>query len=547
MNMWIRFVECTFAGMSYKYGSILMILGLIGCASVMPPGGGEKDIIPPRLIREKSTRNEQTLFRPEEIILTFDEWIRLQDPQKQIVVSPPVAIRPEVEVKGKKLTLRFDPNESWRDNTTYSIFFGEAVRDLTEANIAPELKFMFSTGPILDSLSLSGLVLDAVTLQPAQDILVMLHTTTSDSSIVLELPVSFARTNKVGRYSLSNLKAGTYRLFGLADRNSNYRFDLPNERLGWAETTIEVTAESIIPPVIYLQPERKVSRVSGIDSLKTPGSKQIKFTAPPEYISIDPTSMDSVFLQWIHDTVIIVWPSPGCSTGWVAFGQDTVRYSGHGIVPPPDQKFNLKQAHAKPQPPHIPFALFVTPPLKSYESNQIIVSYDSISLVPDCNSNLRGDTLWLSLPVLENKLIQCTFLPGSLTALSGLMLRDTISLTYVTNAQQDWATLSIDMVFRDSSEQILMEILNEQGTRILGPYAYTGWMHTANLPPLPAGSYKALFVRDDDRNGRWDAGHFLSGKNAEPRIIFELPLLRANWDQKVTLKPEWHGTIPDKK
>lgn len=546
MSTLIRFVERTFADMSKKYGSILMILCLIGCASVMPPGGGEKDTIPPRLLTEKSTRNEQTFFRPEEIILTFDEWIRLQDPQKQIVVSPPVAIRPQVEVKGKKLILRFDPNESWRDNTTYTIFFGEAVRDLTEANIAPELKFMFSTGPILDSLSLSGSVLDAVTLQPAQDILVMLHTTAADSSIVLELPVSFSRTNKEGRYTLSNLKAGTYRLFALADKNSNYRFDLPNERLGWAETPIEVTAETIRPPVLYLQPERKISRVSGIDSLKTPGSKQINFTAPPEKISIDSVSVDSVFLQWINDTVVIIWPSPGCSAGWVAFGQDTVRYSGLGMVPA-GQKFNLSQAHPKPQPPHIPFALLVTPPLASYDSNRMIVSYDSISLLPACHSNVRGDTLWLSIPVVENKLIHCTFLPGSLTALSGLNLSDTISMTYVTNAQQDWATLSIDMVFRDSSEQMLMEILSGQGARILGPYSFKGRMHTANLPPLPAGSYKALFVRDDNRNGRWDAGHFLSGKNAEPRLIFDMPPLRANWDQKVTLKPEWNVPLQDEK
>ena len=153
----------------------LLALALVSCARQGAPTGGPKDTTPPSVDTLYSTRNYSTRFRPSKIELRFDEWVTLSDAANQIVVSPPLAKRPEVVLRGKTVTLTFDPSEQLRDSATYTINFGTAVKDLHEGNPVKDLRFVFSTGDLIDSLRVSGKVVDALTGDPVENISVMLY------------------------------------------------------------------------------------------------------------------------------------------------------------------------------------------------------------------------------------------------------------------------------------------------------------------------------------------------------------------------------------
>ena len=138
---------------------------------MLPPEGGEKDTTPPVLRTELSTPDQQTNFRPTEIRLVFDEWIQLKDPLKQVVISPPLKKAPLVTSEGKAVVVQFNADEPWKDSTTYTLQFGKAITDRNEGNVTPDVRYVFSTGPVIDSLSAGGVLLDARSRAPVADAL----------------------------------------------------------------------------------------------------------------------------------------------------------------------------------------------------------------------------------------------------------------------------------------------------------------------------------------------------------------------------------------
>ncbi len=143
--------------------TLAVALVLTACATIISPQGGPKDETPPALVADKSTANLQTNFKKQRIELTFDEWVQVQDVFNQVLVSPPLRYPYKVSLKQRTVRFDFDEREILRDSATYTINFGAAVKDLTEKNPAENLRFVFSTGPYIDSLSIRGVMVDAVT------------------------------------------------------------------------------------------------------------------------------------------------------------------------------------------------------------------------------------------------------------------------------------------------------------------------------------------------------------------------------------------------
>jgi len=140
----------------------LLYLLVASCATPTPPLGGPRDTAPPQLDSLQSTANEQVNFTIQPIELAFDEWVQLEDVANQVLVSPPLEFRPKVRIKKRSVIVEFDAREQLRPNVTYAINFGNAVKDLTEKNAAENLRFVFSTGPQLDSLSMQGTIRNAI-------------------------------------------------------------------------------------------------------------------------------------------------------------------------------------------------------------------------------------------------------------------------------------------------------------------------------------------------------------------------------------------------
>ena len=196
---------------SIKNALLCLIVFLVqGCANIVAPTGGAKDITPPNIIEAKSTKNFQTNFKKQRIEMTFDEWIKLEDVFNQVVVSPPLNEQPQVTQDGKKIVFEFGKKEELRENATYTINFGTSVKDLAEGNIAKNLRFVFSTGAIIDSLTVRGRVVDAVTGLPTEGAVLMLYDNFSDTVVRKIKPFYFGRTDKNGEAIIENVREGKF-------------------------------------------------------------------------------------------------------------------------------------------------------------------------------------------------------------------------------------------------------------------------------------------------------------------------------------------------
>ena len=210
---------------------LLLLTGVISlffprCANIIPPTGGPRDTIPPEVIRSDPA-NFSTRFKGSEITIEFDELIQLRNINQQFIITPPQEERPDFIVRGD--ILRINLNTDLIPNTTYTLNFGDAIVDNNEGNILSNYEFVFSTGDIIDSLSYSGVVLNAFDNKPVEGVVVMLYDKLHDSIPYLQIPLYANRTNEEGHFQLNNLRADTFKVFALDDENNNYLYDRPGE------------------------------------------------------------------------------------------------------------------------------------------------------------------------------------------------------------------------------------------------------------------------------------------------------------------------------
>ncbi|MFO8128283.1 MAG: Ig-like domain-containing protein [Bacteroidales bacterium] len=217
-----------------------LALFLACCANPSAPTGGPRDVYPPQMLGSEPP-NATTGFESGRIRLYFDEFVKLNNPAGEVFISPPLEETPEYKTRGKSVII--DLNQALKDSTTYSIFLGKAVTDITEGNPMPYTTYVFSTGDVLDSLSLAGRVMRARDLEPQQDVLVMLYPAGSDtipldSVPYLIRPFYVAKTLEDGSFVLNNLRPGKYKMFALNDMNKNYLYDQPTEEIAFVDSLV---------------------------------------------------------------------------------------------------------------------------------------------------------------------------------------------------------------------------------------------------------------------------------------------------------------------
>jgi len=218
-----------------------VVFFLVQCAQPGSPGGGPKDTQPPQIIRY-TPDNFSTRFSDNKFKIDFDEFIALDNINQKLLISPPMDKLPDFKVKGKSLLVKF--NEGLKENTTYTLFFGDAIVDITEKNSLLENSYVFSTGDKVDSMSMSGTVIQAIDLQPAEDVFVMLYKNNNDTLPVDSLPLVvkpfyLSKTNEKGKFTFNGLADEEYFIFALRDMNSNHIFDQPSEEIAFLDTLVQ--------------------------------------------------------------------------------------------------------------------------------------------------------------------------------------------------------------------------------------------------------------------------------------------------------------------
>ena len=522
--------------------AVCALFALSDCGRRGSPSGGPKDETPPVLTRAEPP-DQTTEFKSEQIRLYFDEYIRLEDVQNQLIVSPPLKNQPDITPMGgarKYIEIRL--KDTLLENTTYTLNFGQSVVDNNEGNPNNFLSYVFSTGDYIDSLSLSGAVADAFNRKPDPFISVMLYemdSTYTDSVVYEQPPYYITNTlDSAVTFQLKNLKAGRYRLIALKDAGKNNVFDASTDKIGFVADPVILPTDSVfqlrmfreIPPYGVLPPSFAASNkiVFGYNGSVTP---EISLLTPlPDSVSTllarEP-GKDSVNL-WITpfsaDSLIFVVRHPELEAKVDTFSIKPVNAARDSlnISWSPRQTLNFTDT----------VFLSGTLPLRKLDTSLLqLMDADSTLLPLEARLDTAQNRVLLDFEKLPNQTYSLEVLPGGITDFFGTA-NDTLSIRWRTGSPADYGSLRLNL--QGNTDFPLIVELIDQGNE-LARRKYLTEYEEVEFPSLKPGNYRVRIIFDSNENGKWDTGSFLEKLQPERVIYYPGEIeMRANWEKVET-------------
>jgi len=525
----------------------VLVYMLNSCATPTSPTGGPRDEAPPVIDTALSTPNFQTKFLKQDISLTFNEWVQLEDVFNQVIISPPLQYKPEIFVKKKSVVIGWDDREILRENVTYTFNFGESVKDLTEKNPAEKLRFVFSTGNFIDSLSLSGKVVDALDGKPLEKIRVMLYNSTQDSVVRTQKPLYLSITDKEGRFTMENIRSDTFSLFALDDVNFNYKFDLGNERIGFPDTILILNRSRTDSLTLQIFQEKPVLRLNSSD-LKSYGLAKMLFNQAPDDVLIFTDSLTpKLYRESVKDTLKLWFNPKGVKKPWQIGVQsglnsvDTLKFNTSATMP----AFDKLRAENAPESgviqqtlkPGAPFELSLSRPLFSFDASKIIQIQDSIPL---------SDTLYFAQDSIyprkfllhgswqEGNTYRLKIPPGTIQDIYG-KTTDSLSLSLTIGKTEDYGNLVVKIAAIDSTMHYVVQVTDESQRILYEKQIHGNAPEGISLNLLQPGKYTLKVIKDGNNNGIWDTGNLLFHRQPEKIVLIPVEELKANWDVETSV------------
>ena len=214
---------------------LLAFCGFYACASIGSPGGGDYDVEPPVFIKSDPAPSSIN-FNKNKITLWFDEYLTIEKPSEKVIITPPQLKAPVISAVGKKIDIEL--RDSLIQNTTYTLDFTDGIKDNNEGNAIEGFTFAFSTGDIIDTLEISGLLLNAENLEPMPKVIIGIHSDLSDTAFTSKPFTRTSITNDRGRFSIRNVAPGTYRIFALNDLNRDFKYSQAGEAIAFHDSLI---------------------------------------------------------------------------------------------------------------------------------------------------------------------------------------------------------------------------------------------------------------------------------------------------------------------
>lgn len=527
-------------------GLCALLVLLAGCAKQVAPTGGEKDITPPRILASDPL-NESINFQESSISLEFDEYVSLRSANQELIVSPPFKYPVEFKLKNRKVTV------SWKDtldeNTTYLLQFGEGIVDVNEGNVLDSSVFVFSTGSYIDSMQVKAKVVDAFDLKPVEDVWVMLYDNNVDSMPYKELPRYFAKTDALGMVELRYLSPGDYKCFALQASNAGYLFDIPDEAVGFLESTVTSSnpvdsnsTDSLYTIRLFVQ-EDSVQFMQGFSQIKNQGIRLI-FNRPVEKLELNELAGKDIS-GWTdnwsanRDTITYWFPAPDDYDSLkldvnVGDFRDTVFFrkpSSKGLGGKKGKKgigqgLQLKSGGGKVQ--HFKwFSVRSETPISKMDFSQAVFTEDgdTVEFMEHIEENFYG--FKLKYPWKESG--EYTLLvPDSSIADRYGQQNDTLMWKFSTTRKEDFGQLIIQHTLPDEGYQYIWQLLKEDGKvvdeRLVSPKGKVNYDH------LATGKYQVRILHDANGNEIWDTGYY-PGKRQPERVVYfdEQIEVRSNW------------------
>ncbi len=525
---------------------LFSILLISACATVQQPMGGPKDETPPKILSivpDNLTRN----FDAKLITITFDEFIKLKNEFTEISLSPDMEIAPIYKVKRKSLLITVP--DSLEENTTYSINFGNAIGDFNEGNELKNFSYVFSTGPEIDSLSISGNIINGLTLEGEKDVNVLLIPVKQDSIFGKKKANIFTRTDSSGNFSLKNLHENTYRIYALKETNNDRIYNSPDELIGFLKDSIflkenikdiKLTLFKEIPKDFriinrFLDKKGKISilfnkslknaSLTILDNEKLDKEKIIDFSKTGDTASvwIPELNFDSLSIVVKEGSTIL----------------DTVKLK-RNKKDEYDRKILLSDnLNAKLVNKINNIIITASAPLKGFDKSKVFFTEDSI---PKENFQIYLDTTNIRRSIIKynwkaKKNYQIKFEEGALTGYYGEK-SEAIDRVYVYDETENYGDINLIIQAPDSSKNYLIQLLNDKD-EVLNSKPIKG-SQTLVYKNLLGTKYKVRIVYDENGNGVWDTGS-LDEKRQPEKVWF--------WNKIITIRPNWEQedtiTIPN--
>jgi len=508
-----------------------------GCASMQSPTGGPKDSIPPVIVKE-IPKNYTKNFSAKKIEIEFDEFVKLSNEYTEISISPAMDIPPVFKSKKEKLEIEF--KQDLEKNTTYAINFGKAIADVNESNILKNYSYVFSTGNEIDSLSISGKVINSLTKEKLKDVTVFILPLDQDSLFGEKKASIFNITDTAGTFKLSNLREDTYKLYALLEQGGDRIYNGQNEEIGFLQTPLKLSKDT---SGIILQVFKEYPSVFMVKDRRIEGDGRINLTfnrplTDPSISITEPAILDqnkTVEFSLSRDSATIWLPELSfdsinvvINSGTKALDTVTLRRNKRDTyVQSLIASDNLSGAKIRPG---AEFILKFSSPIKSYQESQITLLEDSIpakgfQIIKDPNS-LRIYSLkypWKSKKQYTLKLDENAF-----TDVLGTKSK-VYNKKFELDIDDNYGSISINITVPDTTKTYLVQWLNEKKDILKQNSIKKNTL--LNYIRYPTAKYYIRVIYDDNANGEWDTGDFKKGRQPEKTWnLDKIISLRPNWD-----------------
>ena len=513
---------------------------LFGCASMQKPQGGPKDRTPPKLLKSTPpnlTRN----FSAKQIRLDFDEYFKLTNQTQEITLSPAMD-KPPI-FKTSKKTLVVDFKDTLQKNTTYVINFGKSIADLNEGNVLNNFTYVFSTGPHIDSLSVSGNVQNLLTQEKEKDATVMLFPLNKDTLWAKKKPTIFAVTDSSGNFSLNNLHDGDYRIYALKEKTPNRIYDKDDELVAFQTATIHLKRDTANINLNLFKQEPEKFRLTD-RRFDADGKMFFVFNKPVENPSVKilyPPALDAqkiVDFNKTRDTAFIYMKNMDFDSIRVSFFQNKIPIDTIALRKSRKEAFDrlisLQYNTTFDNKIKAGTTLVATAstPIQTIDNTLVTLNEDSTNV---SNFTITKDTatmrrLTFNYKWKPNGRYDLIFNEGALTSIYGDKNKKFLK-QFQLDKPDNYGPLTLKMTVPDTSKGYVIELLDEQKNVVhrdailkSGNVVYKNY---------PIGKYYVRVIYDDNKNGKWDSGNVKKRIQPENIWVYQKQItLRSNWESE---------------
>ena len=451
-------------------GSISSMMS--SCANIIPPSGGPRDSLPPRLLfavpKDSAVNSSPTL-----ITMNFDEYVTLQNINENLIVSPTIKNTPQVDARLRVVTVRI--KDSLDPNTTYSLNFGTALRDVNESNILKDFTYVFSTGKTIDNYAYSGKVLLAENGKTDSTLIVILHKNLHDSAITKERPRYYTRINGKGEFRFANLSAGSYRVYVLPN-DFTRKYDDSTKLFAFRSNPLMVS-DTTVSDTLFAYQEFKE-----------------KPKAVKQAVILDKSGKEDKRLRYISS---------------LEEAQQDLLSS---------LKLEFKR------------------PIRLADSSAIVLADSNYR--PLTEYTLKLDTgktvLSISYPWKEQQHFRLVLPKESISDTAGMALPKTDTLKFSTKRESDYGSIQLRFSRLNLSRNPVLQFI--QSDNLIESVPLTSSELKRKL--FRQGTYEMRILYDTNKNGVWDPGSFGTLKK-QPEVVqlISKPLnVKANWDNEVRIE-----------